>query len=180
MKVGFGPALPVGTAGLNEYYDVWLKRYTSARTVFGLLMDATPADLAPCAAGYIAEAEPSLTAALTIARYVVLITGEESKADRVRTALASLVESGTLAVEHKGKVKVFDLARGLPEEARVSESAEGSAVELTIRIGPEGSLRPDVLMRAALEAAELSAAVAHVTRTDVLIETEGGVWTRPL
>jgi radical SAM-linked protein len=180
MKAAFGPALPVGTAGENEYYDVWLTRYTSAEELLALLVSATPRDLAPLQAAFVADTEPSLTASLTIAEYEVRVAGKESKAEKVRAALNRLVESGTLQVEHKGKQKVFDLARSLPKETRVTESADGSDVMLTVRIGPEGSLRPETLVRTALESASADASVVRVTRTDTLIEQEGGVWARPL
>jgi hypothetical protein len=121
-----------------------------------------------------------LGSALTIAKYRVGVTGKEASPERVREATSSLVESGTLHVEHKGRHKVFDLARSLPEEMRVKRSVDGSEIELTVRIGPEGSLRPEALIGAALESASLSASVAHVTRTDTLVEREGGVWARPL
>ena len=180
MKAAFGPALPVGTAGENEYYDVWLTRYTSAEELLKLLISATPVDLAPSKAAFVADSEPSLTASITIAKYVVRVEGKESQAEKVHVALAGLVESGTLEVEHKGKHKVFDLARSLPEETRVSESAGGSEIMLTVRIGPEGSLRPETLVRTALESASVDASVVRVSRTDTLIETEGDVWARPL
>ena len=180
MKAAFGPALPVGTAGENEYYDVWLTRYTDAVELLRLLSNATPDDLGPHTAAFVAESQPSLGASLTIARYRVGVTGEEAVPDKVREASRGLVESGSLHVEHKGKHKVFDLARSLPEEIRVSQSAGGSEIELTVRIGPEGSLRPEAFVRAALESAALPASVAYVTRTDTLVEQKGGVWARPL
>jgi radical SAM-linked protein len=180
MKAAFGPALPVGTAGENEYYDVWLTRYTKAEELLELLISATPTGLAPIAAGFIGDSEPSLTAALTIAKYEVKVAGKESSAERVRAALTSLVDSGTLTVTHKGKQKVFDLARSLPEETRVTESADGISIYVTVRMGPQGSLRPEALVRAALENALLDASVAHVIRADTLIETQGGAWARPL
>jgi radical SAM-linked protein len=180
MKAAFGPALPVGTAGENEYYDVWLTRYTNAEELFALLLSATPSDLAPLQAAFVPDSEPSLTASLTIAKYEVRVTGKESQAEKVHAALLRLVESGTLEVEHKGKLKVFDLARSLPEETRVIESADGSDVMLAVRIGPEGSLRPELLVRTALESASVDASVVRVTRTDTLVETEGDVWARPL
>lgn len=180
MKLAFGPALPVGTAGESEYCDVWLTRYTSANELVALLAAAMPHDLAPKSGAFVAASESSLAAALTIARYTVSVDGKESSADEVRAALAGLVDSGTLHVTHKGKDKVFDLARSLPEEMRVSQSADGSSVALTVRIGPNGSLRPEVLMRAALETASLEAVVARVTRTETLIEQEEGLWARPL
>jgi radical SAM-linked protein len=180
MKLAFGPALPVGTAGRSEYCDVWLTRYTSANELVARFAAAMPSDLAPESGAFVADTQPSLAAALTIAKYTVVVGGKESSADEVRAALGSLADTGTLAVTHKGKAKVFDLARSLPEEMRVSESEGGSSIELTVRIGPEGSLRPEVLTKAALQAASLDATIAHVTRTDTLIEKEEGVWTRPL
>jgi len=66
MKVAFGPALPVGTAGLEEYLDVWLTRYTTAQEALGRLSDATPMGLAPQHAAFVSERDPSLGAVLTI------------------------------------------------------------------------------------------------------------------
>ena len=77
-------------------------------------------------------------------------------------------------------MKVFDLARSLPKEIRVKPSADGSSIELTVRMGPEGSLRPEALVRAALESAALDATVVRVTRTETLAEPEEGNWARPL
>lgn len=180
MKVAFGPALPVGTAGENEYYDVWLTRYTDAGEVLSALRASTPRDLAPLDARYIADGEPSLGAAVTIAVYRVAVAGEESSASQVRTALESLVGSGSLTVQRKGKDKVFDLARSLPKEARVSDKDGGSEVEITVRMGPEGSLRPEVLVSQALSHSSLDAVVTHTTRTDTFIETPEGSWARPV
>ena len=180
MKVAFGPALPVGTAGTREYYDLWLTRYTRAEELLQLLANATPSDLAPAHAAFVADAEKSLTAALTIAEYVVQVEGRESSAEQVHAAVMSLVASGPFEVAHKGKVKVFDLARSLPKETRVTQSADGSSIQLTVRMGPEGSLRPEALVRAALEAASLQATVVRVTRTDTLAEDQEGIWARPL
>ena len=180
MKVAFGPALPVGTAGKNEYLDVWLTRYTSAKQLLSRLVAATPADLAPSEACFVAGNEPSLTAALTIAMYDVELTGKESSANRVRDALESVVGTGTLSVEHKGKQKVFDLARCLPKEVRVEDQTNGSRVSLTVRMGPEGSLRPEMLVHEAIRVASLSAAISRTTRTDTLIQRDGGVWARPV
>ena len=180
MKVAFGPALPVGTAGENEYYDIWLTRYTKAEELFELLRNAMPSDLAPTGAAYVADSEPSLGASLTIAEYQVEVSGKESSADTVHAAIASLVASGTFSVMHKGKQKVFDLTLSLPKETSVNQSADGSIVSLAVRIGPQGSLRPEAFVAGALEAASLDASVVRVTRTDTLIETSEGSWSRPL
>ncbi len=179
MKVAFGPALPVGTAGLEEYLDVWLTRYTIAQEALGRLSDATPPGLSPQHAAFVSDRDPSLGAALTIARYEIGVTGREATAPQVQAALDSVIGEQTLAVVHKGKNKVYDLTRCLPEEARVSDSEDGSVIALTVRMGPEGSLRPEVLIRAAFAAASLDASVATTTRMATLVETKEG-WARPM
>ena len=181
MKVAFGPALPVGTAGDNEYYDVWLTRYTVASEVLSCLQRSTPDDIAPLSARYIADGDPSLGASITIAVYRVTVTGKESSVSQVRTALESVVSSGSLTVARKGKKdKVFDLALSLPKEVCVSEMDGGSEIEIAVRMGPEGSLRPEVLVSQALSRASLDAAVSHTTRTGTFIETPEGDWARPV
>jgi radical SAM-linked protein len=180
MKVAFGPALPVGTAGEREYLDIWLRRYIDAREALARLIAATAPDLAPFGARYVDGKEPSLTAAITIAKYVTFVNAEGSSAIDVRAAVEGIVGTGQLVVEHKGKKKVFDLARCLAEEASVTDREGGSEVALTVRLGPEGSLRPERLIREALDVASLPEAVLQTTRTDTLIEREEGVWTRPV
>lgn len=177
MKVAFGPALPVGTAGEREYLDLWLREYVPAPAALRRLAGATPEDLAPTEARYTRAAEPSLASALTIARYEAVVDGVV--AEELEAALGELTASGELAVEHKGKTKVFDLARSLPEEVRVKADGGRSVVTLTTRMGPEGSLRPEVLLSAAFDVAGIRDAPVSVTRTDVLMEEEGG-WARPL
>lgn len=179
MKVAFGPALPVGTAGLEEYLDVWLTRYTTAQEALSTLAAVMPSGLTPDSAKFVSERDKSLTATLTIARYEVDVTGRESAAQQIQTALDGVIATGTLTVVLKGKNKVYDLARCLPEGARVIGREDGSRVELTVRMGPDGSLRPEVLIGAALEAAALDATVATKTRTATLVETEEG-WARPM
>lgn len=180
IKAAFGPALPVGTAGENEYFDVWLRGYTGAEEALERLRAAAPEDLAPTAARYVGDREPSLTAALTIARYEIEIDGEESTEPRVRAGIADLLAHGELAVENKGKTKVFDLRQSVPEDVRVEDRDGGVRVALTVRMGPSGSLRPEALLRAALERADIDISAVRTTRLDTLIESDGGVWSRPV
>lgn len=180
MKAAFGPALPVGTAGLREYLDVWLTRYTAVSEALSALQAASPEDLAPSEAYYVAGDIPSLTAALVIAEYLVTIEGEELQAEDVHAALTQVMAAGELAVEHKGKQKVFDLAHSVPKDPCVAGRDGGIDIELVIRMGPQGSLRPETLVRAALADAGLEASVVRTTRLQTLVESEQGVWSRPV
>lgn len=181
LKAAFGPALPVGTAGDAEYLDVYLARYTPAEEALARLAAASAQDLAPYAAVYVADREPALTAAIDVAVYLVAVEGEGATSQSVLAACEEAVARGELTVEHKGKTKVFDLSRALWNEPRVTVGEDGSVtVEVAVRIGPEGSLRPDVFLSAALRAASISAAVTSVTRTGIFISQEGGALARPV
>lgn len=181
LKAAFGPALPVGTAGDAEYLDVYLARYTPAEEALAKLAAASPEDLAPYKASYVPDRDPALSAAIDVAEYRLAIDGEGADVQSVQAAMEAVAARGELKVEHKGKTKVFDLSRALPKEPRATVDHNGSViVEITVRIGPEGSLRPDAFVREALRTASLPAAVTAVTRTGVFITQEGGALTRPV
>jgi radical SAM-linked protein len=180
MKIAFGPALPVGTAGEEEYYDVWLKRYTPPGEVLERLVRASAPDLAPLQAGYVSDAQPSLAAGITLAEYRVVVEGRDARVSNVQAALDDVVSRGQLAVEHKGKTKVFDLTRSLADVVRASEVDTGCEVTLTVRMGAEGSLRPELLIRSAFETAAVDAFVVRTTRMATFMEFEDDVRSRPL
>lgn len=179
MKAAFGPALPVGTGGMREYFDVWLTQPVPAAEALRRLEVAIPPELGISKTGYVHEKEPSLTAAATVARYEVAVGGEGLEAELIERALVAVIGEGRFEVEHKGKTKVFDLARSLPEEVRVGSSGPPFIIEIATRMGQEGSLRPDVLLTEVLSRVSGGGAVVSVTRTDILIEEEDGL-RRPL
>ncbi len=170
MKVAFGPALPVGTSGEAERYDVWLTSFLPPAEALDGLRRATPVVLAPSQVAYAREGEPSLAAALTLAHYEVEVEGEQARTDEVRKALASVLADATLTLERKGGTKVFDLDECLPKEPIVEASEGGVTVRLTIRMGGSGSLRPEALIASALECSRVDAAVSAVVRTDLSSE----------
>lgn len=166
MKIAFGHALPVGTAGERECFDLWLTRYVPAAEALGALTAATPEGLLPSEAWYASDKEPSLSAGDSVAGYDAIVEGVMP--DKLAEALGVVTRAGELVVEHKGKDKVFDLTRSLPKEPCVEVAEDGrSRVRITVRIGPEGSLRPETLISSALSLAGLTGAVTSVTRTEI-------------
>jgi radical SAM-linked protein len=181
MKASFGPALPVATGSQEEYLDLWLTRYTAPEEALRRVAGALPPELAPIEAVYVPEKTRALTAGEMLADYEVSIDGRGVVPERIAEAVASLVESRSLTIEHKGKTKVFDLSQALPNEPRVRVGKDGAVgVKLTVRIGPSGSLRPDVFVIAALSSADVPARVESVTRTGMVLITEDGTLARPI
>jgi radical SAM-linked protein len=179
MRIAFGPALPVGTAGERECFDVWVTRYLPATDARSLLADSLPEGLMVQDAHYVPASVPALSSGALVGVYDVLVEGKEVTATQVQAALAKTIATGTLEVERRRKTKVFDLARTLPKEPDVRSQDGAIVVKVAVRIGPEGSLRPEVLLTVALDDAGLDGAVTAVTRTDMLVESEEGTWTRP-
>ncbi len=129
---------------------------------------------------YVDDRCPSLSAALTIGVYRIEIDGEEIDATKVHAGLVRVLQRGQLEVEHKGKTKVFDLGACVPKDARVEAIPTGVAIEFPVRMGPQGSLRPEMLTRAALAEADIEATAVRTVRLDTLVEGDEGVWSRPL
>lgn len=179
MKIAFGPALPVGTAGERECFDVWLTEYVPVPLLLPRLSCALPPGFWPAEARYVPESSASLSAGVLVGVYDVIVEGKEINGTNVQTALKGLVAAGQLEVVNRRKTKVFDLERALPKEPDVREQDGTVTVTVYVRMGPEGSLRPELLLRAALAAAGLEGVVTAVTRTDALVESEEGIWSRP-
>lgn len=172
MKVAFGPALPVGTEGRAESYDLWLTRFVHPATALEALRGASPERLTPVGASYISEREPSLAAAMTLARYEVVVEGPDMGPDRLAEALDGVVARGSLELVHKGKDKVYDLELCLPEGTQATGEIGRAVAHFTVRMGPWGSLRPEALVSEALRSSGLTGAVTYVTRIGLRSEEE--------
>lgn len=171
MRVAFGPALPVGTGSTCERLDLWLREYVPADDLLKRVVSAAPTDLAPVAAEYVGLRAPSLTASLTIAGYEVVTEGGGTAED-LQGSLDAVIGTGELAVEHKGKHKVFDLTSTLPKEPKVRSIEGRCVVEMTTRMSERGSLRPEALVMAAFERSGSGGSVLSVTRTLLAAEDE--------
>ena len=173
MKVAFGPALPVGTEGLAEMFDLWLRRLAPSAEALEALRRSSPEGLAPVGASYVPEGEPSLAAAMTLADYEVRVKGAVMGPRGLAEALADVTTSGSLEMFHKGATKVYDLARCVPEGVRLSEG-EGEAIfQLTVRMGEWGSLRPEALVNEVLRRAAARCTAVETTRLRRRLEDAG-------
>lgn len=164
IKAAYGPALPVGVASRDEWFDLWLRDYRPADEYLAALRRAAPVDLAPQQAAYVDLRAPSLSAALTLSTWDAEIglwdadavgDGRDafaslSPAD-VERAFAAVVERGSIEYMRSGKPKTVQLAGKIARAPRVEAlegGAPGARAVFTTRSSGEGALRPDVVLGA--------------------------------
>jgi radical SAM-linked protein len=165
MRFAPGPALPVGTAGLAELFDVWLTEYVPTAEAMALLRLAAGQALPIINLEYVPSKAKGLQATHTVGWYEVLFKAPGLTADDITEALMEACQ-GPIEVPHKQKAKAFDLPEvvlGSPEVVSVAGDMPGGlAMTCCILAGEQGSLRPDQLLSAVFgDAVE----VASVTRT---------------
>jgi hypothetical protein len=107
--------------------------------------------------------------------YEVTVEGKGATAQSVGAAVDAVVAEGVFRVERKGKTKVYDLADGLPKEPVATSAGMAVVVDMTTRMGPQGSLRPDAFIAEALSRADVAVDTIVVTRDRLLIEDDSGV-----
>lgn len=151
MRIGFSSALPVGTSSTCEWFDLFLTELAGADEALRRLVAATPADLAPDRAGYVAIRRPALTAEITRIDYRIALDpapGSAFSADIVKEALDDVGAAGDIAYVRGKKAKSLSIDRTLL--AADVRAGEGSALicDLATHADNGGSLRPEILIAA--------------------------------
>jgi len=172
MKIAFGPALGVGTASRSEFFDVVLCEFISPDDALARLKGAATPVLMPLRCGYVSPREQSLSAAVTILQYQIIVEGIVG----IKTDIPEHFE-----VEQKGKMKTYHALTVLPEGIALTQVEDMAIVKFTVRATPEGTLRPDSLMEFLL-GADYEEPMTRITyeRTATCIENEEGKWLDPL
>lgn len=139
MKIAFGAALPVGVGSTCEVFDLQMTRYVPPERALAALQDASVDDLMPHACRYIGPRDAAASVAFPVAAYRALLS---------RAPEGGLVPPAEVRVVRKKKEKVLRTADFLVSGPQV----EGAVASFELEAKPDGSLRPDVLLRACLDA----------------------------
>jgi radical SAM-linked protein len=156
MRHAPGPALPVGTQGLAELFDVWLGSYVRPTDALASLQKVAPPGLQVSGVHYADPKAKGLAATHVRESYRLLIGVETGGIAALQQRLAALIAEGELAVTRKGKAKTYDLAVAIaktPEFFLAPEVPGGAGechlVTMTLRSTAQGSVRPELLLQAA-------------------------------
>lgn len=156
MRIQFSQALPVGASSSCEYFDLRLEGRVDASEALAALAAATPAALAPRRAAYVDGSLPALEAWLDRSSWEVVALGAPFSASDLAEAIHLVEGRGTITYlrgEKERTVEVGPMLVGF--EAR--DEMGGVGLSLETRSSNAGSLRPHVLVDAAVREAGLPA-----------------------
>ncbi|MCL2883229.1 MAG: TIGR03936 family radical SAM-associated protein [Coriobacteriia bacterium] len=168
MRLAAGPALPVGTAGQQELFDVWLRQYVSPQTALEALRRVA-GELYINAVRYVDTRSKGIPVTHCLEAYEVTVASARGSADEFSAAFAGLLAAGTLEVQRRQKLKAYDLGEtvvgGLTVAAAGADACAGAAavadagagagaadgqrlyrLGLTLHASSQGSLRPEHLV----------------------------------
>ncbi len=151
MRIQFSQALPVGASSSCEYFDLRLIERIDPAEALAMLASATPKALGPRRAGYVDAPQQALEAWLGRADWGVELVGSTVDASMLAEGISRVVEQGTITYLRGDKEKAIDVASTLVGfEAR--DGLDGPRLALRTRAGETSSLRPQVLVDAAVGA----------------------------
>lgn len=178
--VQFAFPLPVGTAGEREYFDVELEKNISLKELFQRLRPAFPEGIRIKGVEPVPEGALSLEAEIKRAGYraEVELAGA-LPAGELQEAIRRFLDLEVLEVQKskKGRVKTENIRPGIYALRGTAE--EGKLVlEMELRAGGEGFVRPEEVVSLFFEKAEIPVHrdTLELTRTALIFRGEG---TRP-
>ena len=174
-RVAFAAPLPVGTAGLAEYVDIFFTEPLDRYRLMKTLNDQMPAGIEVQAARQVPEKEGSLMARVDTFVYQIHLpatgrveaAGALEKLDSAPEApVVRRTKKGPREKDIKPFIKRLELVE--EEEPKGQKAAGAWHLELILSAGPEGSVRPEEV----LAAMDIRADTALIVRKGVYIAEE--------
>jgi len=172
MRLAPGPALAVGSGGLEELFDVLLNGYPPADTALQRLIPVAPEGIEPVQCQYVDVKAKGLQATHIYEQHHVQLASEQDDIQALQAAFDQLLAGGELQVQrHKG-VKTYDLNQAV----QAIKVFDGLTIGMWTVSGEQGSIRPELLLKAVFSAAEAPRinAVTRIRLSDAPLDTSCG------
>lgn len=174
MRIQFSQALPVGASSQDEYYDLLLSEPIDAASALADLARATPRALEPVEAAILPRRLAALEAWADLSEWQVCIRSPQVSARGFDEALERLLAVGSIDYMRGERERHLEL-EGLIDHCAATDVEGGVDLSLGTRTTDHGSLRPAVLVRAAVGCEPL-----RVCRTMQCHVAEDGTCVRPM
>ena len=152
MRFASGPALPVGTEGLDELFDVILTEYVVPDEAQKRLQAATVEGILILSTDYVDLKAKGLQATHIHETYRVVVESSEISAPELENCLHGIIAKGQLTKYKRGMQKIYDLSKIVkdPSCVQVLPVEDLLLVMMKLKTGAEGSVRPEDMIEAAL------------------------------
>ncbi|MFN3476963.1 MAG: TIGR03936 family radical SAM-associated protein, partial [Candidatus Methylomirabilales bacterium] len=154
-RLAFALALPVGVEGVNELADVALAEPYAPEAFQELVNGELPPELQVLKAWEVPLLVPSLTSQVEGAVYRIFLSAfslQPSAFSFSEEVCRRFLEKASIPVQVVGKERVAEVdARPYIMDFRPLFNGEGPGWELSLRVGKEGSIRPQAVFQRFLE-----------------------------
>ena len=176
-KLSFGPALAVGIASIDEYFDVQLLSDLEPRWIMDALNRSLPDGLKILAVKKIHHHVKPLNAIINRASYVILLKISPMDREALVNYLKNLINLNELNVlrSSKGEQKLVNIRPWLHNLNIGIQDQDTLEINLSGEIGSGGNLRPEDIVNSITLPVEL----ISITRTGLWHE-EKGIVVKPL
>lgn len=176
-KLSFGPALAVGIASGDEYFDLELSQDYPSEQILACLNKAVPEGLKVLAVKKILHRVKPLNAVINRASYVMILRADPREHPEIINQLNRLSTSTSVEIvrANKGGQKIVNIRPWLHNLTIRIKDDNLLELEFVGEIGSGGNLRPDDLLSVISRPVEILA----ITRTGLWHEEDGAV-IRPL
>jgi len=184
FKVSFGPALPLGIAGLQEILDLCLTEELEPEQIREKITSVAPAGLTITKVEKVPENYASLTQSLCWAVYLVFLglngSYNNDKAgeweEKIGITIKSFLNHKNILVEKKTKkgIREVDLRPCIQNLEFLSWQDEKIVIRLTIDIQYKGSINPYLVMNEFLkQPGNERFMISKVIREQLMVDVDG-------
>ncbi|MBP2644669.1 MAG: hypothetical protein H6Q75_109 [Firmicutes bacterium] len=177
MKFSFASALSVGVASQAEYMEVELKEPMDAAEFSARLARTLPPAITVCRVKEVVGKQPALMAIVNLAVYhlaVPLENKDEVERDGINRAIREFnaaLEVLYVKESPKGRREI-DVKQYMAEDATVTVGQEKAEIMFSIRITPQGSVKPGEVLKVLVKEFQFpgKSEAAVITRLGLYVE----------
>ncbi len=161
-RIIFSPPIPLGMESMEEFADIEIEGYISCEEMKDRLNLELPKGIKITEAGDIEMGLPAVTSAVTKADYE--IQDVKSQKPELRSVLQSFMEKDKFLFRKERTGREYDI-RPLIERL----DAEGNKIEMTIKAGKEGGIKPGELLQTLLGLNDEETKLLRIVKTRTYI-----------
>lgn len=180
VRMHFGPPLPLGHASTSEWLDLDMQERIEPVAFTGRLNEALPRDMRVIEAREIPVSHGSLGSQIGRAVYRLEVKASPETAAALPGLVAALMARKEILVEKTNKktlqTKTVDLRGFIDDVHVVGCGSEALTMEICLRLGPQGSVRPEDVLEALAPGGDLR---ARTVERVALQQKRGGSWQDP-